>query len=100
VLKTGNAYVPLETWHAPAYVAAIVAEACAALIVADEAGAALAAAASPATPLLKLADADAHPAQDPGHDVSPDALACVYYTSERRAGPRVSPTRIATSCTT
>ena len=89
VLEAGAIYVPLETAQGAAHVAAVWTEAEPALILADAAGAALAAAAVPGAPVLHL---DAILARGEREDagrrrappvtrIDPGAPACIYYTS-------------------
>ena len=89
VLKAGAVYVPLETAQGGAHVAAVWTEAEPALILADAAGVALAAAAVPGAPVLHLnailacgAREDAgRPLARPVTRIDPGAPACIYYTS-------------------
>lgn len=95
VLKAGAIYVPLETAHPAAHVAAVWAEVGAELIVADDAGAALAEAAAPGAPVLRVdailgggEGADGAGAARPGIRVDAGAPAYVYYTSGSTGRPK------------
>ena len=97
-LKAGAIYVPLETTQAAGHVAAIWSEAEAELILADAAGARLAAAAVPAAPVLRvdaILGAALEPARPgdpdtarPGVPIAADAPAYVYYTSGSTGRPK------------
>lgn len=90
VLKAGGLYVPLETSHPPELVATIAKEARAALVLADAAGAALAAEAELGIPVLRVDQllAGGGSGERLGIAVPADAPAYVYYTSGSTGRPK------------
>ncbi len=90
VLKAGNLYVPLETWHSPELVAGIAKEARAGLVIADAVGAVLAAAAAPEIPVLRVDQvlAGAGAGDRLGIAVAADSPAYIYYTSGSTGRPK------------
>jgi amino acid adenylation domain-containing protein len=88
VLKAGGFYVPLETWHSPAFVAGIAGEARAALILADAAGAIPGREAGVRLVRVDEVLAAAGSDERPGIEIPPDAPAYVYYTSGSTGRPK------------
>ena len=78
VLKAGGVYVPLETTHTAGHVTTVVNEARAGLVLADAAGAKLAADAAPGIPVVRVDEAlAACGAERLGRAVEPDAPAYI-----------------------
>jgi amino acid adenylation domain-containing protein len=89
VLKSGGVYVPLETAHPAGHVTSVVKEARAGLILADAAGAALAAEAAPGIPVVRVDRAIAAGGTERfGRSVEADAPAYIYYTSGSTGRPK------------
>ena len=89
VLKAGGVYVPLETTHTAGHVTTVVNEARAGLVLADAAGAKLAADAAPGIPVVRVDEAlAACGAERLGRAVEPDAPAYIYYTSGSTGRPK------------
>ena len=90
VLKTGRLYVPLETKHQPGYVAGVVKESGAGLILTDAAGALLVAESTSAADTIRIDRILAGGGVDTRPDiaVAPDAPAYIYYTSGSTGRPK------------
>ncbi len=90
VLKAGGIYVPLETTHPAGHVATVASEARAGLVLADQAGAALAAGAGLRLPLVRVdhALASGGPGKRLARPIAADAPAYVYYTSGSTGRPK------------
>jgi amino acid adenylation domain-containing protein len=90
VLKTGRPYVPLETTHQPGYVAGVVEESGARLLLTDKAGGRLAGESNPAVDTIRIDRILAGGGTDARLDLSvaPDASAYIYYTSGSTGRPK------------
>ncbi|MBA3444946.1 MAG: non-ribosomal peptide synthetase [Gemmatimonadales bacterium] len=90
VLKAGGFYVPLETSHAPGFVATVANEARASLVLADAGGAALAAEAALGIPVIRVDEllAGGDSGERLGIAVAADAPAYIYYTSGSTGRPK------------
>ena len=89
ILKSGGVYVPLETTHPAGHVTTVVTEARAGLVLADAAGAALAAEAAPGIPVVRVDRALATGRTERvGGSVEADAPAYIYYTSGSTGRPK------------
>jgi amino acid adenylation domain-containing protein len=89
VLKSGGVYVPLETTHPAGHVTTVVNEARAGLVLADAAGATLAAEAAPGIPVVRVDGALATgDTERVGRSVEADAPAYIYYTSGSTGRPK------------
>ncbi len=90
ILKAGRPYVPLETTHQPGYVAGVVKESGACLILTEAAGAHLVAESASAADTIRidriLAGGGANTRLDIA--VPPDAPAYIYYTSGSTGRPK------------
>jgi amino acid adenylation domain-containing protein len=90
VLKAGGIYVPLETTHPAGQVATVASEAGAGFVLADQAGAAVAADAALSIPVVRIDHvlAAGGPGQRLARPIEPDAPAYIYYTSGSTGRPK------------
>lgn len=90
VLKAGGCYLPLEVFHAPKLVQAVVGETCAPLALADAAGAALVREAGVGIAVLEVGEvlAGRGPDERLARSIPADAPASLYYTSGSTGRPK------------
>jgi amino acid adenylation domain-containing protein len=88
VLKAGAAYVPLDIWSPAASIATVLEDAAADLVLTDRAHLPLAQQAVRHARILLVEERAVAPTRPQSPSITPDTIACVYYTSGSTGSPK------------